>query len=101
MQDNIVKLKVPGKMRRKPKNTAQAENNVVELPVTNLNMTPQELLAKLSRNPNITQVLIVFPEDDPNDDSVQFTHVVSAGMTLADVNYMADKAKLNAMGFET
>jgi hypothetical protein len=100
MSENVIKLKVPRKMRRKSRE-AEPTNNVIELPLQNMNITPQELLAKLSRNPNITQVLVIFPEDDPNDDTVQHTHVVSANMTLADVNYAADKAKLNAMGFET
>lgn len=100
MSSNIVKLKVPKKMRRKA-NATENSDNVVELSTQNPNITPQELLAQLSRRKDITQVVVIFPEDDPNDEDVQYTHIVSARMTLAEINFMADKAKMHCMGLET
>ena len=100
METNVIKLKAPRKMGRKPKQPEKFSDNVVELPLIS-GMSPQELLAKLSRNPNITQVLVIFPEDHPDDEELQTTHVVSSNMTLADVNYFGDKAKLNSLGIET
>lgn len=101
MSSNIVKLKVPKRMGRKPKSSlGQVHENVVELPLLNQNITPQELLAMLSRNMDITEVLVIFPQDDPNDENIQYTKINSANMTLERINFLADKAKMSAMGFE-
>ena len=86
-------------MRKHKSETANAET-VHELPLMNPDISPQELLAKLSRFKNIDRVLVIFPEDDPNDPDVQHTHVVSANLTLMELNFLADKAKMSALGFE-
>ena len=101
MNENVTKLVTKGgKRMSKRKATTSNFETVHELPLMNPEITPQELLAKLSRFKNIDRVLVIFPEDDPKDPDVQHTHVVSANLTLMELNFLADKAKMSALGFE-
>jgi hypothetical protein len=100
MTAEIHNLRAPKKMR-KPRSRKAPIMNLVELPLPDTeNMTPQELLAKLSRDPRIEKVLVIFPSSDPENPFEEITHVLFANMQNSEVNWFADKAKLKTLGFD-
>lgn len=98
MPDNVVRLKTTAP-RRKAKAQMTKSDNVVELPLLNTNITPQELLAMLSRRPDILSVIVIFPEDI-DAGATEKTNIVSSQMTNAELNFYGDKLKLKSLGFE-
>jgi hypothetical protein len=98
MSNNVVRLKTTA-TRRKAKAKMTNSDNVVELPLLNMNITPQELLAMLSRRPDIVSVVVIFPTDIDGG-AQESTNIVSSQMTNAELNFYGDKLKFKALGIE-
>lgn len=99
MNSNVTKLKIPRKMSKSTKKIALGTGGTVhEIPLGDTEMlTPQQLLAKLSRDPTITEVVVVFAVPGLEEDT-EDTKIFSAGMEPGRINWLIDKVKLWLMG---
>lgn len=102
VKSNVVRI--GGKMptSRKPKSiqitAAPIPDNVEVLPMPDTeNLTPQQVLALLAKNKYLSKVIVIFPEQDFDDDNLEHTVVHSANCTIAEVSYFLDRAKFQLM----
>jgi hypothetical protein len=100
MTENVVKLrKFPKMSRNKAKPTTPGQ--VVELPMPDMeNLTPQQVLEKLSRDPSITKFVLVIPKPDENDPDFEKLEIFNICMSNAEALFYAEKVKMWAMGIE-
>ena len=100
MENNVVAI--GGKMARNrkakivlPNPSLPLPENVEVMPVPDTeNLTPQQLLALLSMNKNIASCIVIFPMSDFSEESLESTHVMTANLSIADANWLLDKAKI-------
>lgn len=96
LSENVHQLKVPRKMRGKKSKPPEVLDNLVELPLPEGDITPQQLLAKLSRYAWVDRVVILIPSEDPEAGEV--VHVTSNNLENQEILWLLEKAKLTTMG---